>query len=152
MNSEKGFRVKGKGSSSGEYINCPRCNNRGRLIEKRTPHNTYYYVYHSKKKICYLGAGRYEYVSKLHDFELRGAHDTRRYVDYLEFIIETLAELNYSRATDEIIKAIAEGYVRITELLVELVKDPMIDDSVREQIANAIARAIEIAKTEVSKK
>jgi len=101
---------KGRGLSS-VFVVCPRCNNKGRLIEKRTPHNIYYYVYHSRNKLCYVGAGRYEYVSKLHDFELRGAHDSKRYIDYLEFIVEILGEALrvVSESIDVLVKRLVEA-------------------------------------------
>lgn len=135
-------------------IGCPRCHQVGRLIARRTPHNTYYYVYHSRNKMCYVGAREYEYVTRLHDFELRGAHDNQRYTDYLTLIVELLAERvkDNAKLRDEYVKHIADAYIEITELIVELYNDPSIDESTRKHIARALARALEIAiKAEVVK-
>ncbi|MEM4593378.1 MAG: hypothetical protein QW196_08270 [Sulfolobales archaeon] len=103
-----------------EHVVCPRCGNPGKLIAKQTPHNVYYYVYHSRKKMCYIGPQAYIYTTRLHDFELRGAHDSRRYVDYLNEIVDVLTEMlrdESRRDRDEILRALEGALKKIERAL-----------------------------------
>ncbi|MEM4500903.1 MAG: hypothetical protein QW512_02080 [Thermofilaceae archaeon] len=87
---------------------CPRCGLPGKLVEKRTPHNTYIYVVHGRRQ-CYAGPRQYIYVSRLHDFELHGAHDAKRYIVYLEELVDIMIEKlksNELRDKTELIKAL----------------------------------------------
>lgn len=102
------------------HVVCPRCGNPGKLIAKSAKSNTYYYVYHSRSKQCYVGPQAYIYTSRLHDFELRGAHDTKRYVDYLEELIDVLTEMlrdESRRDRDEIIRALERALKKIERAL-----------------------------------
>ncbi|MEM1849210.1 MAG: hypothetical protein QW517_09575 [Thermofilaceae archaeon] len=125
-----------------ERIVCPRCDNPGRLVEKRTPHNTYIYVVHGRR-MCYVGAQVYSYVTRLHDFELKGAHDDRRYLEYLDTVLDVLVERARDRGgrdRDSVIESLARALLRIVKLLRELSAE-----------SSAAARALERAREELSK-
>ena len=81
---------------------CPKCGVKYSWLERRvTKHNVYIYAVHvtfegKKRKVrkCYLGAEKcYKYVERVHyDIApmLRGLHDSKRAIDYLERIVDFL--------------------------------------------------------------
>jgi len=78
---------------------CPRCGERYSYIERRSVGDqVYLYAVHylkvkGKRKIkkCYLGPqDRYIYVSKMHEFSLRGPIDRLRILNYLDAILNLL--------------------------------------------------------------
>ncbi|MEM4501254.1 MAG: hypothetical protein QW512_03895 [Thermofilaceae archaeon] len=98
---------------------CPRCSLPGKLVEKRTPHNTYIYVVHGRRQ-CYLGPRQYIYVSKLHDFELHGQLEAKRYVEYLEELVDIMIEkLKSGKLKDrvELVRALRRVKERIERAL-----------------------------------
>ena len=89
-------------------IECPRCGGVARWVERaKRGARTYFVAVHEvieggkkKRKKCYLGPGRYEYVSRLHrdiGIVLRGAVDSDRVMSY----IDELAGALTARALDE---------------------------------------------------
>lgn len=143
--------------SSRNIIICPKCHNIGRLHTYNTESNTYYVVYHGyrngKPIRCYLGPEEYKYVTVVHDFELRGALDSKRYTDYLIFIFEVLSERirDNVKGSDEIARNLAEAYTEITKMLVKMSSDQGIDDSIRDLISKTLDKSREvISRREVS--
>lgn len=133
--------------SRGNVIVCPKCRGIGRLHAYHIKSNVYYVVYHGVKDgkhlRCYLGAEEYRYVTGVHDFELRGALDSRRYTDYLLFIVEVLSEnLRIDiKGKDDIARGLADVYVDITELLIRLSSDDSVDSSVRRLVSEVLMKA-----------
>ena len=94
---------------------CPRCgleyqylraDIRERLVANPTGgievrHHTYFYALHYEKdeegepriRACYLGADVYDYVRRLNpDVDLMGAHNERRYLEYLRDIAHAIED------------------------------------------------------------
>ena len=78
---------------------CPRCGLKYSYIERRkVGGQVYLYAVHylrvgSKRKVrkCYLGPeGSYLYVSKMHEFTLRGPLDKLRVLKYLDSLLDLI--------------------------------------------------------------
>jgi len=104
---------------------CPRCGLKYSYIERRkVGDRVYLYAVHyfkvgGKRRIkkCYLGPeSSYIYVSKMHEFSLRGSLDRRRTLNYLDAILNLLV-VEREKLDEETKREIVEKLRRAIEVL-----------------------------------
>jgi len=106
------------------YRTCPRCGLKYSYIERRRVGDSIYfcavhYLRGSERRIrkCYLGPeGSYLYVSKMHEFTLRGTLDKLRTLNYLDAILNLLV-VEREKLDEETRKEIVEKLRRTIEIL-----------------------------------
>ncbi|MEM3415493.1 MAG: hypothetical protein QW575_07980 [Thermoproteota archaeon] len=113
---------------------CPICGSEGTLKKKRVGNNYYYYIYHGKKKYCYIGAHEYIYVSKFHDFILKGmTSPVDRDLEYLSMILENLKNKKLSEKQMQRLSDIIYSFsVFLTDQFFRKIKEEDISGNGRE--------------------
>jgi len=106
---------------------CPRCGLKYSYIERRRVGSQVYllsvhYIREGKRrrvKKCYLGpADSYIYVSRTHEFPLKGPVDRNRLLVYLEFILNYI-EVRREELSEDTKKQLIERFKKIIRLLKE---------------------------------
>ena len=157
---EKEFGNKVRTEPVPEGTICPRCHTefqylrmdiREKLVierdgKPRVHSHTYYYALHYEKdsegnariRPCYLGAHLYDYVKRFNDaFDLMGAYEQRRYIEYLRDFLATLQH-------DESLISIKD-LIEIIALYIDFIKDRITTEEELQRLKNLLEdRAVSI--------